>query len=56
MLVALADLYYRTKKFSESLEIYFEMGKQFPAVRPIQEALQGIYSMEHQSAGDAKLF
>ena len=56
MLVTLADLYYRTKKFSESLEIYFEMGKQFPAVRQIQEALQGIYSMEHQSAGDAKLF
>jgi tetratricopeptide (TPR) repeat protein len=56
MLVVLADLYYRSKKFSESLEIYFEMGKQFPAVRQIQEALQGIYSMEHQSAGDVKIF
>jgi tetratricopeptide (TPR) repeat protein len=56
MLVVLADLYYRSRKFSESLEIYFEMGKQFPAVRQIQEALQGIYSMDHQSAGDAKLF
>ncbi len=56
MLVVLADLYYRSRKFSESLEIYFEMGKQFPAVRQIQEALQGIYSMEHQSAGDAKIF
>jgi tetratricopeptide (TPR) repeat protein len=55
MLVDLSDAYYRTKKFSEALEIYFEMGKQFPPVRQIQEALQGIYSMEHKSAGDVKI-
>lgn len=54
-LVSLSDAYYRTKKFSEALEIYFEMGKQFPQVRQIQEALQGIYSMEHKSAGDVKI-
>jgi tetratricopeptide (TPR) repeat protein len=56
MLVDLADAYYRTKKFSEALEIYFEMSKQFPEVRQIQEALQGIYAMEHKSAGDVKIF
>jgi tetratricopeptide (TPR) repeat protein len=55
MLVDLSDAYYRTKKFSEALEIYFEMSKQFPEVRQIQEALQGIYSMEHKSAGDVKI-
>ncbi len=55
LLVDLADLYYRTKKFSEALEIYFEMGKQFPEVRSIQEPLQGIYSMEQKSAGDARI-
>ena len=55
MLVDLSDAYYRTKKFSEALEIYFEMSKQFPQVRQIQEALQGIYSMEHKSAGDVKI-
>jgi tetratricopeptide (TPR) repeat protein len=55
MLVDLTDAYYRTKKFSEALEIYFEMSKQFPQVRQIQEALQGIYSMEHKSAGDVKI-
>jgi len=55
MLVSLSDAYYRTKKFSEALEIYFEMSKQFPQVRQIQEALQGIYSMEHKSAGDVKI-
>jgi tetratricopeptide (TPR) repeat protein len=55
MLVDLADAYYRSKKYSEALEIYFEMSKQFPQVRQIQEALQGVYSMEHKSAGDVKI-
>jgi tetratricopeptide (TPR) repeat protein len=55
MLVSLADAYYRTKKFSEALEIYFEMSKHFPEVRQIQEAMQGVYAIEHKSAGDAKI-
>jgi tetratricopeptide (TPR) repeat protein len=55
MLVSLADAYYQTKKFSEALEIYFEMSKQFPEVRQIQEAMQGVYAMEHKSAGDVKI-
>jgi len=55
MLVSLSDAYYRTKKFSEALEIYFEMSKQFPEVRQIQEAMQGVYAVEHKSAGDVKI-
>jgi tetratricopeptide (TPR) repeat protein len=55
MLVDLAETYYRSKKYSEALEIYFEMSKQFPQVRQVQEALQGVYSMEHKSAGDVKI-
>lgn len=55
LLVSLAEAYYRTKKFSEALEIYFEMSKQFPEVRQIQEAIQGIYAMEQRSAGDVKI-
>ncbi len=55
MLVSLADAYFRTKKFSEALEIYFEMSKQFPEVRQLQEAMQGVYAMEHKSAGDVKI-
>ncbi len=55
MLVSLAQAYHRTKKFSEALEIYFEMSRQFSEVRQIQEALQGIYAMEHKSAGDVKI-
>jgi tetratricopeptide (TPR) repeat protein len=55
MLVSLADAYYRTKKYSEALEIYFEMSKHFPEVRQIQEAMQGVYAIEHKSAGDVKI-
>jgi hypothetical protein len=38
MLAALAEAYYRTKKFSEGLEIFFEMSQEFAVVRQIQEA------------------
>ena len=55
MLTGLAEAYYRTKKFSEGLEIFFEMSKEFPVVRQIQEAMQGVYSMEQRSAGDVKI-
>lgn len=56
MLADLAQAYYLNRKYSENLEIYFELGKQYPAVRQIQEAVQGIYAMEQQSAGDVKIF
>ncbi|MDJ0912909.1 MAG: tetratricopeptide repeat protein [Desulfobacterales bacterium] len=55
MLIDLAQAYYRTVQFAEALEIYFEISKQFPAVRQIQDAMQGIYSMEQKSAGDVKI-
>jgi len=55
MLAGLAEAYYRTKKFSEGLEIFFEMSKEYPVVRQIQEAMQGVYSMEQRSAGDVKI-
>lgn len=56
MLIGLAEAYYRNNKFSENLEIYFEVAKQYPVVRQIQEAMQGIYSMQQNSAGDVKIF
>ncbi|MFB0506211.1 MAG: tetratricopeptide repeat protein [Thermodesulfobacteriota bacterium] len=55
MLINLAEAYYQTMRFSEALEIYFEMSRQFPAVRQIQVAMQGVYSMEQKSAGDARI-
>jgi len=55
MLINLAEAYYKTMQFSEALEIYFAMSTQFPAVRQIQVAMQGVYSMEQKSAGDARI-
>ena len=55
MLASLAEAYYRTKKFSEGLEIFFEMSQEFAVVRQIQEAVQGVYSMEQRSAGDVRI-
>jgi tetratricopeptide (TPR) repeat protein len=55
MLAGLAEAYYRIKKFSEGLEIFFEMSQEFPVVRQIQEAVQGVYSMEQRSAGDVRI-
>ncbi len=55
LLADLAEGYYRTRNFSEAQEIYFELGKQFPAVRQIQDALQGIYAREQKSAGDVRI-
>jgi hypothetical protein len=56
LLVQLADLYFSGKSYSESLEIYFELSKEFPAVRQLQESAQGVYSTEYRSAGDVKIF
>jgi tetratricopeptide (TPR) repeat protein len=56
LLVTLAEAYYQTTQFSESLEIYFEMSRQFPVLRGLQETLQGVYAMTHKSAGDVKIF
>lgn len=56
MLVNLAQAYYRSRQFSEALEIFFEMSKHYAAVRQIQDALQGVYIMEQKSAGDVKIF
>ncbi len=55
LLADLAEGYYRTRNYSEAQEIHFELGKQFPAVRQIQDALQGIYAREQKSAGDVRI-
>ncbi len=56
MLVQMAQLHLQHKNFSENLEIYFELSKEYPVVRQIQDAVQAIYGMENQSAGDVKIF
>lgn len=56
LLVNLAKAYMNNKSYSENLEIYFELSKEFPVVRHIQNSVQGIYSMEYKSAGDVRIF
>lgn len=56
MLTSISEAYGKNKLYSESLEIYFEMSKEFPVVRQIQDATQGIYSTVQKSAGDVKIF
>jgi len=56
LLVSLAEAYRGRKNYSENLQIFFEMSREFPITRQIQEAVQGIYSLEQRSAGDVKIF
>ncbi len=56
MLVDLASAYYKTMLYSQNLEIYFGMSSEYPEVRQIQDAVQGVYSMVQRSAGDVKIF
>ena len=54
-LIRLADGYYRLKKYSESLEIFFGIGKVYPIVRQIQDTIQGVYSAEEKGSGEARI-
>ena len=56
LLVDLAEAYRLNNVYLETLEIFFEMNHSFPAVRQIQEAVQGTYAMHQKSAGDVKIF
>lgn len=56
MLKHIADANFKAKKYSEALEILFALSEQFPSVRQIQVAMQGIYMREQKSAGDVKIF
>ncbi|MBI3353973.1 MAG: tetratricopeptide repeat protein [Nitrospirae bacterium] len=54
-LIRLADGYYRLRKYSESLEIFFGIGKVYPIVRQIQDTIQGVYSAEEKGSGEARI-
>lgn len=55
-LIRLANSYYRLKKYSEALEIFFEMGKSYPAVRQVQDTIQGVYSSDEKGSGDVRIY
>ena len=56
MLVDLAETYYRTKKFSEALEIFFEMGKQFPKCARSRKPCRACIPWSTRARGDVKIF
>ncbi len=55
-LIRLANSYYRLKKYSEALEIFFELGKDYPVVRQIQDTIQGVYSADEKGSGDVRIY
>ncbi len=55
-LIRLANSYYRLRKYSEALEIFFELGKAYPVVRQIQDTIQGVYSADEKGSGDVRIY
>src|SRR4030067_610817 len=55
-LIRLANSYYRLRKYSEALAIFFELGKAYPVVRQIQDTIQGVYSADEKGSGDVRIY
>lgn len=52
-LLKLSYVYYSRDGFAESLEILFSLGKSFSGIRPIQDAVQSVYSYRQKGSGEA---
>jgi len=52
-LLELSYAYYNKEYFPESLEILFSLGKAFSGIRPIQNAIQSVYSYRQKGSGEA---
>ena len=52
-LLKLSYVYYMKEYFPESLEILFSLGKSFSGIRPLQDAVQSVYSYKQKGTGDA---
>ncbi|MCK4802943.1 MAG: hypothetical protein KAT88_00225 [Spirochaetes bacterium] len=52
-LLKLSYVYYRKEYFPESLEILFSLGKRFSGMRPLQDAVQSVYSYKQKGSGEA---
>jgi hypothetical protein len=51
-LLKLSYVYYNREDFSESLEVLFSLGKSFSGVRPLQDAVQSVYSYRQRGSGE----
>ena len=56
LLLNLAEIYRLEKRFSESLQIYFSLGQNFPILRQVQDAVQGEYLFRQRSNGSNTVF
>jgi tetratricopeptide (TPR) repeat protein len=52
-LLKLSYVYYSRDDFSESLEILFSLSNSFSGVRPLQDAVQSVYSYKQKGIGEA---
>jgi tetratricopeptide (TPR) repeat protein len=52
-LLKLSYVYYIREYYPESLEIFFSLGKQFSGIRPLQDAVQSVYSYKQRGSGEA---
>ena len=52
-LLKLSYVYYTREYYPESLEILFSLAKSFPGVRPLQDAVQSVYSYKQKGSGEA---
>jgi len=52
-LLKLSYVYYSREDYSESLEILFSLGKSFSGIRPVQDAVQSVYSYKQKGTGEA---
>jgi tetratricopeptide (TPR) repeat protein len=51
-LLKLSYVYYNREDYSESLEVLFSLGKSFSGVRPLQDAVQSVYSYKQRGSGE----
>ena len=56
LLLNLAEVYRLNKRFSESLQILFSLGQNFPILRQVQDAVQGEYLFRQRSTGSSNVF
>jgi hypothetical protein len=52
-LLKLSFVYYSREYYPESLEILFSLGKSFSGIRPLQDAVQSVYSYKQKGSGEA---
>jgi tetratricopeptide (TPR) repeat protein len=52
-LLKLSYVYYLREYYPESLEIFFSLGKRFSGIRPLQDAVQSVYSYKQKGSGEA---